>query len=327
MPDFNSIFCLELSDFLSMRESILSGSAYAHDCQYLTSLDNYLIECNLQQKEVSESLITGWVKNLSGKSSSVANEVIVIRLFLRYLSSIGVRVFMPPVPKVTDNYIPYIFSEEELKRIFALSDNIILTKSQPNPYIQIEFPMMLRIMYGCGLRVGETLALKMKDVDIVGGILILKQTKGDKQRLVPMHRTLTSILKRYCLAMGVIGKADALLFPSATEEIPLSVQAARNKFNIILKYTGISIKGRGKCERGPCLHCLRHVFAFKSFTEAEKSGRTIDASVPYLSIYLGHDSLKETEGYLKFSSELYPEAMGLFENYTLQVFPKVSYEE
>ncbi|CAI9396714.1 MULTISPECIES: tyrosine-type recombinase/integrase [Bacillaceae] len=219
------------------------------------------------------------------------------------------------------------FSDEELKRIFALSDNITLTKSQPNPYIQLEFPMMLRIMYGCCLRVGETLALKMKDMDLDGGILILKQTKGDKQRLVPMHETLTSILIRYCLVMGLIGKAEALLFPSAIQEVPLSVKAARNKLNTILKYAGISLKGMGKRERGPCLHCLMHVFAFKYFAEAEKSGRSIDASVPYLSIYLGHDSLKETESYLKFSSEFYPEAMELFEDYTLQVFPEVSYDE
>lgn len=187
--------------------------------------------------------------------------------------------------------------------------------------------MMLRIMYGCGLRVGETLALKMKNVDLNGGIPILKQTKGDKQRLVPMHQTLISILNKYCLAMGLIGKDEALLFPSAIQAVLFSVKSTRNKFNTMLKYAGISMKGRAKQERGPCVHCLRHVFAFKSFAEAKKSGRSIDASVPYLSIYLGHDSLKETESYLKFSSELYPEAIELFEDYTLQVFPEVDYDE
>ena len=327
MSEFKSILRTELTDYLSFRKAVLSKSGYAHDRHYLTTFDNYMTECRLQQKTVSEPVITGWVKSLTGKSSSIANKVIVIRLFLRYLSSVGIKVFIPPIPKVYDDYIPYIFSDEELKRIFSFSDNIILTKGQLNPYIQLEFPMMLRIMYGCGLRVGETLALEMKDVDLDGGILTLKHTKGDKQRLVPMHHTLASILKRYCLAMGVIGKPEALLFPSAIQEVPFSVKAARNKFNIILKYAEISMKGRAKRERGPCLHCLRHVYAFKSFAEAEKSGRTFDASVPYLSIYLGHDSLKETEIYLKFSNELYPGAMELFEDYTFQVFPEVAYEE
>lgn len=323
---FKSILKNEFAIFLSLRKAVLSKNSYAHDCHYLTTFDSYLTECKLQYKEISEREITGWLKTLTGKTSSIANEVIVVRLFLRHLSSIGIKVFIPPIPKVADDYIPYIFSDEELKDIFSLSDNIILTKQQPNPYIQLEFPMMIRIMYGCGLRVGETLALKMKNVDIDSGILILKHTKLDKQRLVPMHHTLTSILKRYCLAMGLIGKYEALLFPSSIYDIPFSVNSARHKFNAILKSAGISMQGRAKSERGPCLHCLRHVFAFKSFAEAEKSGRTIDASLPYLSIYLGHDSLKETEKYLKFSSELYPEAMELFEDYTRKVFPEVAYE-
>jgi site-specific recombinase XerD len=327
MLEFKSILCSELADFLSSRKAVLSKSAYDHDYHYLTAFDCYLKQCNLGQKVVSENVITGWVKQLVGKSSSRANEVIVVRLFLRYLQSMGIKAFIPPIPKVTDDYVPYIFSNEELKQIFTLSDNITLTKGQLNPYIQLQLPMMLRIMYSCGLRVGETLALKMKYVDLDVGILTLKHTKGDKQRLVPMHQTLTFILKRYCLAMGLIGKAEALLFPSAIQEVPVSVKAARNKFNAILKSAGISMKGKAKRERGPCLHCLRHVFAFKSFVEAEKTGRTIDASIPYLSIYLGHDSLKETEKYLKFSSELYPRALELFEAYTLQVFPEVAYEE
>lgn len=326
MLEFKSIFRTELADFLSLRGGVLSKSAYAHDCHYLAAFDSHLSECKLQQRAVSECVITGWIKNLAGKSSSIANEVIVARLFLRYLSSMGINVFMPPIPKVADDYVPYIFSDEELQRIFTFSDNITIAKSHQNPFIQLEFPMMLRIMYGCGLRVGETLALKMKNVDLDGGILILKCTKGNKQRLVPMHLTLTPILQRYCFAMGLIGKAEALLFSSAIQEVAFSVRTARNKFNFILKSAEISMKGRVKQERGPCLHCLRHVFAFKSFAAAERSGRTIDASVPYLSIYLGHDSLKETEKYLKFSSELYPEAMEMFEDYTLQVFPEVTYE-
>lgn len=185
MSEFKSILRTELADFLSFRKAVLSNSAYAHDCHYLTTFDNYITECNLQQKSVSEPVITGWVKSLTGKSSSIANKVIVIRLFLRYLSSLGIKVFIPPIPKVADDYIPYIFSDEELERIFSLSDNITLSKSQPNPFIRLEFPMMLRIMYGCGLRVGETLAVKMKDVDLDGGILTLKHTKGDKQAWSP----------------------------------------------------------------------------------------------------------------------------------------------
>lgn len=148
----------------------------------------------------------GWVSSLTGKNCSIANEVIVIRIFLSRLKSIGIQTYIPPVPKVADVYVPYIFSDMELDRIFMLEDNISMTKSQPNLYIQLEYPMVIRLMYGCGLRIGETLMLRMKDVDLGCGVLALRDTKGDKQRLVPMHASLVSILRSYCMAMGLILK-------------------------------------------------------------------------------------------------------------------------
>lgn len=63
------------------------------------------------------------------------------------------------------------------------------------------------------------------------------------------------------------------------------------------------------------MHCLRHVFAFRSFAQAERNGRHLDDEIPYLSIYLGHDGLNETAKYLKFSNELFPvDAFGDFMN-------------
>jgi integrase/recombinase XerD len=327
MLKFNSIFKTELSNFLSVRKTELGKSAYAHNCYYLSKFDSYLVEKDLKHKKVSETLITGWTKGLSGKSSSIANEVIVVRIFLKYLNSTGIPAFIPSVPNVSDDYIPYIFSDEEVQKIFKLSDNIILVPYQKYPYIEYEFTMLLRMMYGCGLRVGETLLLKMKDVDLESGILLLKHTKGDKQRLVPMQSSLTEILRSYCLSMGMIGQAEAWIFPGKTLDESLPVKAAHYRFDSILKQLNIVQPGRKKHERGPCLHCIRHVFTFKSFALAESSGRSVDDSIPYLSIYLGHDSLKETEKYLKFSSELFPEAIALFEEYTSQMFPEVNYEK
>jgi len=327
MTRFMSILKDELSLFLSIREASVSKSTFAHDCHHLKKFDNYLFDTGVTSKNITEDIVTEWIRSLIGKSSSVANEVIVIRIFLRHLSSSGISVYIPPVPKVYDDYIPYIFSDRELERIFMLADNIRMTKSQSNPYIQIEYPMILRLMFGCGLRIGETLALRMKDVDLSMGVLTLKHTKGDKQRLVPMQSSLASIMGDYCMAMGLVGTPEALLFPNKALDVPMSAKSALHRFEQILKLADISLPDRKKFQRGPCLHCFRHVFVFKSFANAERAGRRIDDSVPYLSIYLGHDSLKETEKYLKFSYEMYPEAMELFENYTINIFPEVDYEE
>lgn len=127
----------------------------------------------------------------------------------------------PTVPKVADDYFPYIFSDMELDRIFMLADNISLSKRQSNLYIQLEYPMILRLMYGCGLRIGETLMLRIKDVDFDNGVLAMRHAKGDKQCLVPMDVSLILILRSYCIAMGLIGKTDSFLFPSTSSDTPM----------------------------------------------------------------------------------------------------------
>lgn len=320
MIQFKSILKNELSEFLALREASESRSAYAHDWHTLGIFDGYLCSIGCRDKNLTEGQVAGWIRSLTGKSSSVANVVTVIRIFLEHLKSYGINAYVPPVPKVTDDYVPYIFSDDEIDRIFYIADALQTGRPRKYTLIHVEYPMILRLMYGCGLRIGETLSLKMKDVDLDTGVLTLKCTKGDKQRLAPMHPSLTGILGHYCMAMGIVGYPEAYLFPTADPAEPVTAHSARDKFNDILEQAGISLPGRKKHQRGPCMHCLRHVFVFKSFAQAEKDRRRIDDSVPYLSIYLGHDSLKETEKYFKFSSEMFPEAMELFDDYTAQIF-------
>lgn len=325
MRTFHGPFRKELEDFLSLRQASLSPSAYAHDGHYLTDFDTFSAQ-EPHEKFLSEATMNHWIHTLSGKRSSIANAVIVVRLFIRYLNRIGIPAYIPPIPRVTNDYVPYIFSDEELERIYQQVDNLEVSRAKKNPLMAFEFPMIVRLLYGCGLRIGETLALKMKDVDLVGGTLMMRHAKGDKQRLVPMHLVLTEILERYCLAMGIVGVPDAWVFPVPGQEKSMTPKDAQHGFAKILRLASISLPGRKKHERGPCLHCMRHVFVFKSFAAANKAGRKIDDSIPYLSIYLGHDSLQETEKYMKFSSELFPDAMDLFSDYSAGILPEVAYE-
>jgi len=327
MVRFHSILKDEINGFLAVRKTVLSNFTIELYTHYLKSFDTFLVNIGLQEKIISEDIFNEWQKIITGKTRTKAGKIGTIRLFFKYLHSLGILAYIPVIPKIADDYIPYIFSDDELCRLFSAADTIARTKGQPNLYMRKEFPMILRLLYGCGLRIGETLVLQMKDVDLKGGILTLLHTKKEKHRLVPMSPSLTDILRQYCLAMGIVGIPDAFLFPSADPARLMSIQAVRNKFNCLLKSLGIKLPNRNRYERGPCQHCLRHVFVFKSFLQAQKNGRSIDDSVPFLSIYLGHDSLKETEKYLKFSSELFPSTLELFESYAGMVFPEVDYEK
>ncbi len=63
--------------------------------------------------------------------------------------------------------------------------------------------MLLRMLLGCGLRLGEPLAARVKDVNFHNGTILICHAKNDKQRVVPMDRTLTEMLESYCIAMGI----------------------------------------------------------------------------------------------------------------------------
>lgn len=323
---FNSIYSEELSQYYTLRSAVLSDSARKHELCYLKRFDAHLCGSVLEKDNLSEHVINAWVKTVHGKSSSVENEIIVIRQFLRYIQISGEAVYLPIIPKIHDDYVPYLFTDDELYKIFDSTDNIIQTDKKADPNLVIEFPVMIRLLYSCGLRIGETVKLKVSDIDFTNGVLRMLNTKGDKHRLVPMSDGMTNILQKYCMAMDLLKDYNSWLFPSATHAGHISDRSIKHRFEKILKDNGIRLDNRKKFERGPCLHCFRHLFAFKSFAQAKRTGRHLDDAIPYLSIYLGHDSLDETSKYLKFSNELFPEAIDTFGTYMEDLFPEVDYE-
>lgn len=323
---FNSIYSEQMLQYYDLRSSVLGESSRKHELCYLNRFDSYLAKYISSYGQLTEDFINKWVGTLSGKSSTIENEVIVIRQFLNFLMLSGENVFLPVIPKVREDYIPYIFSDMELERIFRSADNVVQKDCKADPYLVVEFPVILRLLYSCGLRIGETVELNTSDIDLENGILRLINTKGNKHRLVPMSYGMTDILSKYCMAMGLLRTGSEWLFPSSRSDGHMSDKAVKRRFEMVLRDNGIRLDNRKKYERGPCLHCMRHVFAFKSFAEAGREGRHLDDAIPYLSIYLGHESLNETAKYLKFSNELFPESIDAFGDFMDGLLPEVDHE-
>ncbi len=324
---FNSIYSDELAQYYELRSLSLKDSPLKHTLCYLKRFDDFLCTNVDARGQLTETLMEKWVGTLNGKSRSIAAEITAVRKFLRYLAvSSGETVFIPMEPKVRDDYVPYLFSDDELDMIFHSADNLVLHDKRWDQLLAIESPVIFRLLYSCGLRIGETVRLKTSDVDLDNGILRMINTKGDKHRLVPVADGMKDILQRYSMAMGLVGKDDAWFFPSSVRDSHISEQSVKQIFERILSDNDIHLENRKKRERGPCLHCFRHVFAFKSFAKAEREGRHVNDAIPYLSIYLGHENLNETSKYLKFSSEMFPEALEAFGAYMVDIIPEVDYE-
>jgi len=319
MSEFKSAVAKELKEYLSIRKMTLEPGSFRADLHTLGDFDGYFADFGNAEKAVTEELINGWIQHLMNKNHTrtVSNKVSCLRCFLRFLRYCSVPVFMPQCPKWHEDYVPYIFSDSEMEKIFRCSDNTAESIAETGDF---EAAMLIRLLYGCGLRHGEALKLIRSDVDFNRGTLLMRQPKNKKQRIVPMHQSLTDILMQYCVAMKIFDEPDAFLFPGVKLGLPSETNSMRAKFRAILMSEEIYVPTEKPNQRGQCLHCLRHVFAVKSFAQAEQNGHSSADSVPYLSVYLGHFDMDGTEKYLKFSSDIFPEHTEMFEAYSVGVF-------
>jgi integrase len=163
-------------------------------------------------------------------------------------------------------------------------------------------PEIFRLLYGCGFRISEVLNLRVQDVDLNQGVLTVRQGKFRKDRLVPVALSLVNRLRKYEAGLGN-RPPDAFFFPAPNGKA-YSLRPVYTLFRKLLLQCGIPHEGRGK---GPRLHDLRHGFAVHTLLRWYQEGADLNAKLPLLATYLGHESLSGTQRYLHLTAELFPE--------------------
>ena len=327
--DFKSIFSDEMRLNLMIRHEELGKEAFRHYRNTITLLDDYLYNINLKEKTIEEPIIDGWIKSISTGISvnTVSGHIHFIRKFLLFLIDNGYYCFIPKTIKRRDTYVPYLYTDQDIENIFKVADLFTAPHAVKNINIEKEIPLLLRLLFCCGLRVGETINIKVGDIDFNRNLIILRVTKKYKQRLVPFDEKLSEIIYMYCVAMGILNDSEAYLSPESDLYTPITANSVGNYYRVIRDKAGINNNPLSKNERGACLHCFRHTFAVKSFDKNERNGIPYGKSVPFLSTYLGHDSLYETEKYLKYSGDYFKDTLTKFEVFSGDLFPEVNIYE
>jgi len=153
---------------------------------------------------------------------------------------------------------------------------------------------MLRI-----LRISEALALSISDITDDG--LVIRATKFNKDRLVPIHTSTRAALDRYlsshCRRKMI---SDDAVFVSLVGS-RLAYSTALSTFLTLLRAAELR-DGPGK--PGPCLHDLRHTFAVRSLERCPANAQAIKQHTVSLSAYLGHAHVTDTYWYLEATPTL-----------------------
>jgi integrase len=321
---YKSVFAQEIVDYLELLSKAERYTARIQSA--LRSFDKYLSTYHLTQKSLDSETITSWSKSRDVGVRTKAEDISRMRGFAKYLISLGIKADYLEAPKIQYEYTPYVFSDIEIDRIIKIADNFeINRKFTRSTWV---FPILLRILYGCGLRLGEGRSLRWMDINLESGLITIRESKNLKQRFVPMDDSLTAILTDYREFTKINNICDDFVFESDfAPGTPFKNNTFYEWFIRVINGAGIHYAKSNNRQRGPCPHCLRHCFTMESFLKSEREGRRFDETAPVLATYLGHDSAIETEAYLRSHHSVYTQSHQRVNVAIGYLFPEVDFNE
>ena len=279
------------------------------ESKQMSALCRFSLDYNLEPGTLSESFVRDWIaKKTHETESNRHSRYRATRQLAQYMKRMGYSAFCPEkedVAKYTTTFAPYIFTHDEMHRLIAAADSVKNSKFSSSPHYHFIMPAVLRTLYCCGLRVSEALNLLVSDVDFDNDILTIRESNQDKSRYVPMSKELSGKLAEY----SVLKPSSDWFFPAPDGGF-YTPRSVYDFFRRTLSRAGISHGGRGK---GPRVHDLRHTFAVHSLQRFVALGCDVTAFLPKLSAYLGHDTMRYTEPYVRMTAEVYPEISELLQ--------------
>lgn len=319
---FQSVFATHFNGFIEIK------SAMNYDIKsyriFLLELDRFFIQIKVVDTYITKDYIKKWHSTqLSLAKTTLYHKYSILKQFCQYLSHIGHECYIPKLPDyVQSDFVPYIFTHEQIQSVFEESDKLVM-HDRRKTCILFALPALFRFLYSTGLRIGEALSIKNEDVDLDSQRIILKKTKNQEQRLVPINTSLLAVLRQYLkyrnkMPLPNVSAPDSFFFVSPTG-MPLYECAVLYWFKRILRTSGIS-------RTGIRIHDLRHTAAVHSLMNMVNKNIDVYCALPILSVFLGHKSVDSTEKYVRLTQEVYPEVINMEQAFTSYVFPKVNFK-
>jgi integrase len=240
------------------------------------------------------------------KASTIRREEIVLRDLAEHVRQFGWQAWAPPaltVVKKPHRPPPYVFSDEEIRRLFHVIDTQPLSEMSNRALVD---PVLFRVFYGTGLRLSEALNLELRDFDPARATLEVRDGKNHENRLVPVTGRLAATLESYIATAHPCPEPGHKLFHTGDPSRPADKSTVYNRFRRYLADADIP-----HFPGGPHIHSLRHGFAVANLRRWAAGGADLVVMLPYLSAYMGHADLRGTQYYLQLTADAHPEVAGM----------------
>ncbi len=317
--DFHGPFALYLDRLLT--EKRLLGLKYIEEDRLMHVFDELSLgfDCS---SGISKELVMAYVeKRPHWSQSTQTHRAQIVKQIALFLNRQGIPAHVldcAGTTRMASNFSPYIFTHKQIADILNYVDNEL--SSKVNYRTRLFYPVIFRMLYGCGLRISEALNLKIKDVDLLDGLLYIYDSKNHKDRIIPMDESLTIYCKNYAALIHTTYRNNNFFFQSPRGG-KYYHGTVYHFFRKVLWQIGISHGGRSN--GGPRLHDFRHTFCVHSFYQFLKKDVEHMAALPILSAYMGHSNISGTAKYLRLTAEAFPEITRQLELAFGYIIPKV----
>ena len=283
-----------VADYLRLRRAL--GFKPRFEGQALPQLVAYLTDAGACT--VTADLAIAWAGlPQASKPISLAHRLGAARGFAKYLQTIDPTTQVPPSgiwPTRSTRPAPYLWSAADIGRLLDAARGL-----NP-PFRAATHETLLGLLAVSGMRVGEALGLGRDDVDLRNGVLLIREAKFDRERLVPLHPSTTDKLRSYVACrdrLTAITRSGAFFVTGAGAVMTYArVHHTFVDLTTVLGLRTISVQ--------PRIHDLRHSFAVRTLIDWHRSGVDVGGRMAVLSTYLGHVHPGGTYWYLSAAPEL-----------------------
>lgn len=315
---FHSVLGKDFSAYLSYKRAL--GRKFDTEELALQLFDRFLVEERVSDAAlVQPALIEAFLASRPRTRPRSYNHLLgVLRCFFAWqvtqerLAHSPVRTHPQPV---TSQLKPFLFEPAQVEDILTLASQ--LPDNSRAPCRGMVYRTIFSLMYGLGLRVGEIVHLRYRDVDCQRSLLVIDKSKFGKTRLVPFGPRMAQQIAVY-LQFGVDRYGPwhpddpVFSFSFFPERKPMRIETVSQTFHhLILKMD--PYVPPGVCQ--PHLHCLRHSFAVATLLRWYRTGVDPNQRLFHLSTFMGHADPASTAWYLTITEALLREASQRFERF------------
>jgi integrase len=319
---FRSLLGPQIDGFIALKQAL--GYPYQSSARILLHFDSMIAERFPSAETITKDICAAWLGLKPDEHpNGLLRRVTPVRQLSKYMKGLGYDIYIIPsnIPNKQVKYQAHIYSVNELKAFFASVD-----RCPPSPFSptrQYVIPVIFRLLFSCGLRSSEARRLRVDDIDLNTGKIIIRESKGWKARIVYMSDDLCEVCREYDSVVRTLAPFRQAFFPNRNGMFfnKSMIDCWFHEFWDPLPEAKAILGNPAR------VHDFRHGYAVHRLNQWVREGSDVNALYSYMSEFMGHSNYADTDYYLALADDFYPDMEQKLYSLNEYILPEVCHEK